>query len=276
MSKHHAGRHRWNVLLGRRAGLGGEFLRRVADLLQVARRDDDEVVRHDVRVLEHELDRLAGLHDEPLLVEAHLVEQRADADDADADLAQFLSRRLRLGRREQPRERLAELHHVERHGRGPLGHRQRADELHHRVEVRLGIVLRPVASGDAEQRLHRGGAVGVGGEELGDGLERVGLLAADAGEREHRRLADDPFGRRPRRPRTRPSPSGVGFFTDWKTVFLSASSTRRVKLLSRVAEVAVGAVPDDDLARSGPRGRDRPPTTGRRCPPAVCVWPPSA
>ena len=55
---------------------------------------DDEVVRHQVGVLEDELDRLARLHDEPLLVEEHLVEQRADADHAHAQLAQLLADRL--------------------------------------------------------------------------------------------------------------------------------------------------------------------------------------
>ena len=45
----------------------------------------DEVVRHRVGIGEHDLDRPAGLDDEPLTIEAHLLSDRRDPDDADAE-----------------------------------------------------------------------------------------------------------------------------------------------------------------------------------------------
>ena len=51
-----------------------------------------EVMRHQVVVLEHDFDRLARLHDNPVLVVGHLVRQRGQADHPHAQGAQLLAR----------------------------------------------------------------------------------------------------------------------------------------------------------------------------------------
>jgi hypothetical protein len=61
-------------------GIGGHALRRAADLGQRARRGHDQVVRHDVDVLEHELDRLARDDRELPAVVHQAVGHRADHD----------------------------------------------------------------------------------------------------------------------------------------------------------------------------------------------------
>ena len=161
-----------------------------------ARRHDHEVVRHDVGVLEDELDRLAGLHDQPLLVEAHLVEERADADDAHADLAPVPcappSPRPAASSPASPSPNC-----IMSSATGVVRSATGSERMNFITASRRAwrVFLRPVARRDAQKRLHRGGAVVAVGDELGDGLERVGFLPANAGEREHRRLADDPFRR---------------------------------------------------------------------------------
>ena len=56
-----------------------------------ARRDDQEVVRHDVRILEDELNRLARFHHEAVDVEAHLLDERLHDDGGDAEFPQALA-----------------------------------------------------------------------------------------------------------------------------------------------------------------------------------------
>ena len=73
----------------------------------------DEVVRHQVGVLEDDLDRLAGLDDEPVLVEEHLVDHRAQPDHPDAQVAQLAADQRRLVGRKQARQRVAQLQGVE-------------------------------------------------------------------------------------------------------------------------------------------------------------------
>ena len=78
-------------MLGRGAGLRAHRLGSQADFLQGARLRDDQVVRHQIGVLEDDLDRLARLDDDPFLVEEHLIGHGADADHAHAQLAQLLA-----------------------------------------------------------------------------------------------------------------------------------------------------------------------------------------
>ena len=62
-----------DVVPGLRSGLCCLRLAQLADLSQRSRLRDDEIVRHQVGILEEELDRLAGSHDQPLLIEQHLI-----------------------------------------------------------------------------------------------------------------------------------------------------------------------------------------------------------
>ncbi len=94
--------------------LGARRLAQQADLFERARLRHDEVVRHDVAVLEDDLDRLAGLGGDPILVEEHLVGDRAQADHPHAQVAQLAAGRRRLVGRAAARQRVAELDRVER------------------------------------------------------------------------------------------------------------------------------------------------------------------
>ena len=85
-----------------------------ADFFHRAGLRDDQVVRHQVDVLEDDFDRLAGLHRDQLLVVRHLLRQRADADHFDAELGEFSAGLLRGIRRQQRREGIGEFERVER------------------------------------------------------------------------------------------------------------------------------------------------------------------
>jgi hypothetical protein len=59
-----------------------------ADFYQGSRLDDDKIVGHEIGVIEHKLDRLAGLHDEHFLIIGHALRQGSHANNANADLSQ--------------------------------------------------------------------------------------------------------------------------------------------------------------------------------------------
>ena len=152
------------------SGLGGRRLGQEADLLEGAGPRHDEVVRHQVGVLEEDLHRLAGLDDDPVLVVAHLLEHRADADHPDAQLAELLADRPGLvGSAAGPpgRRRAA----GRRGPRATSGRRTgicRAigDEA---LEQRPGLFRGPVGGGDLLQGQDRGVAVDVARGRTGPG-----------------------------------------------------------------------------------------------------------
>ena len=74
-----------------RSGFGRLLFCQVADFLQRARLEEDQVVRHDVGVLENDFHRLAGLDYDALLVEEHLIGDGADADNPHAKLPKLLT-----------------------------------------------------------------------------------------------------------------------------------------------------------------------------------------
>ena len=55
-------------------------------------------MRHQVDILEENLDALAGLHDEPILVEEHLLRLGADAQHAHTRVRQVSGERYALDR----------------------------------------------------------------------------------------------------------------------------------------------------------------------------------
>ena len=65
-----------NIMPLKRSGLSAGGVGQVAQLFERAGPSDNQIVRHDVGVFEHDLGRLAGLHDDPLLVVKHLIGQR--------------------------------------------------------------------------------------------------------------------------------------------------------------------------------------------------------
>lgn len=73
----------------RSAGLCRGRLGEEADFFQRPRPGDHQVMRHQVGVFKEDLRGLAGLHDDALLVEEHLVGNRPNGDHAHAQFAEL-------------------------------------------------------------------------------------------------------------------------------------------------------------------------------------------
>ena len=135
-------------------------------------------MRHQVRILENDLHRLARLHGEAFLVVEHLIGDGADAQHADAEFAELLADRLRLVRRKLCRQAVAKLQGIEHGRRRSLGRRHFRDVGENAVEQRLRFILGPVARRDAlANGLDRGMAVGIALHEFGECLEGAVLPA---------------------------------------------------------------------------------------------------
>ena len=109
-----------HVLPGRSAGLQSRSFRGQADFLHRPRLRDDQVMRHQVDVLEHDFHRLAGPNRNQLLVVGHLLRQRADADHPHAEFRQLRAGLLRRSGRQQRGKGVGEFQRVERRGRSPI------------------------------------------------------------------------------------------------------------------------------------------------------------
>ncbi len=112
-----------DVIPLQRTRLRGRGLAEQADLFERAGLRHDEVVRHDVAVLEDDLHRLARLRGDPVLVEEHLVGDGPEPDHPDAQVAQIPTNLQGPIRRQEPGERVGELEGVEGVARGPIAGR---------------------------------------------------------------------------------------------------------------------------------------------------------
>ena len=233
-----------------RAAAPGSWAARLgqeADLLQRPGLHDHEVVRHQVGVLEDELDRLAGLDDEPVLVERHLLGQVPTRITRTPSSPSSACGPLGLGRpaaARRGRRRIAGR-------RAPAGDvRSAAGVLRHVGDDhdRAAAAPRPWASRprDALQGADGGGAVGVVPDEPGERRERLGFLAADGGQGGHRRAADDRRRSAAGRARTCCCAPGPSCLSCLKTRLAAGVEDLEGEALEPLAEVAVGAVVDDD------------------------------
>ena len=105
-------------------GIGRQRHRRRGgpDLAERSRLTDDEVVQHRIRIVQHDLYRLAGLDGEPLQIEDHLFGHGRDADDLDADRTQIATHRASGFGGQRGRQLLGELNR-RRSPRAPSGGR---------------------------------------------------------------------------------------------------------------------------------------------------------
>ena len=206
-------------------------------------------MRHQVGVLEDELDRLARLHDDHFLVVRHPLGQRADADDADAELAAaprgvFLA----SSAGSSAASASANSQRIER-GRRRSARRPAILRTWRQASVEQRPALRPSASRRAGFAAWPGSRPGgrYRLDEFGQRLERLRFLAADIGQGESwPRGGPRPPGRRRRQ-------SNVGLDLRGRMLVLledvlavGRRARVSVKLFEPLAEVAVGAVVDDD------------------------------
>ena len=182
-------RFRHEGSLGKRRFLG-ELLRNLTEGLHRARLGDDEVVGHDVGILEDKQHRLARLNGNRLLVVVHPLVDRADADDAHPEIGKLRTPRLPFARREERGEILGELPGSQAgiarallDGRCPHRFQERVE---HRRRLRGG----PLRNRDLLEG--RDGSITILplDDKRRDPLEHLVLAAADAGQRPERSPAD--------------------------------------------------------------------------------------
>src|SRR5690606_6492910 len=148
------------------------------DLLERGRPGGHQVVRHDVVVREDDLDRFAGLEDDAILVEEHLVGDGSGADHAYAELAEPRARRAPFIARKLRRQPFADLEPIEDRGRRALSRGDLLDPREDRVEQGADLLLRPVLARNSRQRTHRRATLDVLADEPSERPERSRFLAA--------------------------------------------------------------------------------------------------
>ena len=215
-----------------RAGLRGGLLGHDPDLFEGAGGGDDEVMGHQVVVLEDDLDGLARLDDDPVLVEQHLVGHGPHPDHPDAQDAQLLADLPPLVAGQEGGERVGELQGVERGGRRAVGGGDRPDVGHQAVQERPGLVGGPVRRRDALEGADGDGPVFAGLDEPREHLERRPFLTPDGRQRGHRRARIRPSGPPPPTAKATLS-GGAGCPLRSKTTLRPPSRTRSVNLSSR-------------------------------------------
>ena len=139
-------------------GLRRHFFGRLPDLLQRARRDDHEVVLHGVVVLQKNLDRLAGFHDDKRFVVEHLLGNRVNDENARAQRTQRLADCAGLLLRQQRSQIRGELKGVDRVRLYAFIHRNRLQVSHHAFDQRLCLVSGPGGARNLLQAGDRSGA----------------------------------------------------------------------------------------------------------------------
>ena len=96
---------------------------------------------------------------DPILVEEHLIGDRAQPDHPNSQIAQLAADPHRLVGRQQARERVAKLDGVEAVGRSPVLRRNRLDVRQQTLERGPASVGRPVGNRDPRDRLDRRGPI---------------------------------------------------------------------------------------------------------------------
>ena len=239
------GRFRHEGALGE-GGILGELLRRLPQGLHRARLGDDEVVGHDVGVLEHEQDRLPRLDGDGLLVVVHPLVDGADADDADAEVGKLRPPCLAFRRGEERGEVLGELPGGEAGVARTLLDARLLHRPQERSENRRGPVGGPLGHGDLLERRDRRVALDAIDDERRDPLEDLLLPAADAGQRREGRPAHrgGEAGLLARHRNLRGTLGGGLVLHAEDRVAAVVEDRERVAL--EAAGEAVAAVPDDD------------------------------
>ena len=150
-------------------------------------------MRHQVVVLEDDLHRFAGFHGHLIPVEEHLIDDRAELEDANAQVSKLLPDQRSLVTRQEGCKRLAQLQGVHDGGDIPIADRDALHVSQQVFEQGAGLVLRPVSRRDSQDGLHGGMPVRAVPDKLLDGLECLILLAANRGQRRHGRAPNGPF-----------------------------------------------------------------------------------
>ncbi len=120
------------LLLGLR--IGDHPLSGHADFFERARRSDDQVVRHDVRILETNFHRASALHGKFQRVEDHLVRDRLDIDHRYRPAAKPRREGIAIGgRKDRKQFRSGEVRREAHRFRAELIHGRGLDEFHQGV-----------------------------------------------------------------------------------------------------------------------------------------------
>ena len=169
----------------------------------------------------------------------------------------------RVGRRQQPGQRVGELQRVDRFAVGAFGDGHRGQVFDDRFEDRPGFVFRPVGPRQRTQRANGGCPIARDAHEGGQRAERGGFAAADVRQGEHRRVAHG-GGRVVVADFDRHAASRRGNLLAAKNFLAGAVEHREREALQALAQVAFIAVDDDyRFDRHFAAQVDFPPGVGR-------------
>ena len=154
----HMGRLGHKRLLGE-GWILGAGLGQLAEFLHRAGAGDHEIVRHDVRVVQHKEHRLASLHRQGFLVVGHPFIHRANAHHTHAQIGQDRALRLPLGRRQEGGEVFGKLPSRQTGIAGPLFHRGRTHRFKEAPQQRCRLLRRPQRQRNFFQSRNRGIAI---------------------------------------------------------------------------------------------------------------------